>query len=229
MGGSSVGLGVLMGKTLSVVGAAVARSVGDGSALSVVGAVVALRVGDGAAPSVVGGVVVCSEDAMPSVSPVAPSESGRSVGSAVARSDAGASVGSSEPPQASSSNGRSNIRAESPRNSLGIVMSIHSTWGWGLLWLGRGRSLFVFAEEWKDLDEVRLGSVVRGFGDENDLDVVAAETGFLLGPDGKGGDGLAGGFAEEDGPLSGAVDVVLLDGYRDLGEDVIGGTVGRAG
>ena len=53
------------------------------------------------------------------------------------------------------------------------------------------------------------------------------DVGFLLGADGEGGDGLAGGLGEQRGPLGGAVDVVLLNGYGDLGEDVIGGAVGR--
>ena len=72
-----------------------------------------------------------------------------------------------------------------------------------------------------------MGSVVLGFGDEDDLDVVAVEAGLFLGAEGKGGDGLAGGLGEQRGPVGGAVDVVLLDGYGDLGEDVIGGAVGR--
>ena len=41
-------------------------------------------------------------------------------GTSVARSDDGASVGSSEPPQASSSNGRSSARAKIPRKSRGV-------------------------------------------------------------------------------------------------------------
>ena len=62
-----------------------------------------------------------------SVGPVvARSESGMSVGSAVARPDDGASVGSSEPPQASSSNGRSSARAKMPRKRRGVLISIHS-------------------------------------------------------------------------------------------------------
>ena len=73
--------------------------------------------GDGSAPSVVGTVVVCPEDALLTGSQVARSESGRSVGSAVGRSEDGLSVGSSEPPQASSSNGRSSARAKIPRKS----------------------------------------------------------------------------------------------------------------
>ena len=74
---------------------------------------------------------------------------------------------------------------------------------------------------------VCLGSVVGGFGYEDDLDVAVVDAGFLLGADGEGGDGLAGGLGEQRGPLGGAVDVVLLNGYGDLGEDVIGGAVGR--
>ena len=70
-------------------------------------------------------------------------------------------------------------------------------------------------------------SVVGGFGDEDDLDVMAVDAGFFLGAEGKGCDGLAGGLGEQRGPMGGAVDVVLLDGYGDLGEDVIGGAVGR--
>ena len=75
---------------------------------------------------------------------------------------------------------------------------------------------------------IRLGSVVGGFGYEDDLDVAVVDAGFLLGADGEGGDGLAGGGpGEQRGPLGGAVDVVPLNGYGDLGEDVIGGAVGR--
>ncbi len=74
---------------------------------------------------------------------------------------------------------------------------------------------------------VCLGSVVGGFGYEDDLDVAVVDAGFLLGADGEGGDGLAGSLGEQRGPLGGAVDVVLLNGYGDLGEDVIGGAVGR--
>ena len=72
-----------------------------------------------------------------------------------------------------------------------------------------------------------VGSVVGGFGYEDDLDVAAVDAGLFLGAEGEGGDGLAGGLSEQRGPMGGAVDVVLLDGYGDLGEDVIGGTVGR--
>ena len=61
----------------------------------------------------------------------------------------------------------------------------------------------------------------------DDLDVVAVDAEFFLGADGKGCDGLAGGLGEQRGPMGGAVDVVLLDGYGDLCEDVIGGAVGR--
>ena len=71
------------------------------------------------------------------------------------------------------------------------------------------------------------GSVVCEFGDEDGLDGAAVEAGFLLGAEGKGCHGLAGGLGEQRGPVGGAVDVVLLDGYGDLGEDVIGGAVGR--
>ena len=61
------------------------------------------------------------------------SESGKFVGSSVDRSEDGPSVGSSEPPQASSSNGRSSARAKIPRKSRGVLISIHS-----LCFLGRG-------------------------------------------------------------------------------------------
>ena len=67
---------------------------------------------------------------------------------------------------------------------------------------------------------IRLGSIVGGFGYEDDMDVVAVEAGFLLGANGEGGDGLAGSLGEQRGPVGGAVDVVLLDGYGDLGVDV---------
>ena len=59
------------------------------------------------------------------------------------------------------------------------------------------------------------------------LDVVAVDAGFFLGAEGKGCDGVAGGLGEQRGPMGGAVNVVLLDCYGDLGEDVIGGAVGR--
>ena len=69
---------------------------------------------------------------------------------------------------------------------------------------------------------IRLGSVVCGFGYEDDLDVAAVDVGFLLGADGEGGDGVAGGLGQQRGPMGGAVDVVLLDGYGGLGEDEVG-------
>ena len=40
-------------------------------------------------------------------------------------------VGSSEPPQASSSNGRSSARAKIPRKSRGVLITIHSLCLWG--------------------------------------------------------------------------------------------------
>ena len=78
-----------------------------------VGTAVALGVGDGSALAVVGAAVVCPEDALLS-------------GSLVASSEDGPSAGSSEPPQASSSNGRSSARAKTPRKSRGVLISIHS-------------------------------------------------------------------------------------------------------
>ena len=103
IGGRAVGRGVLVVKTLCFVGAAVALGVGDGLALSVVGAA-----------------VVCPEDVLLS-------------GSSVARSEDRPPVGSSEPPQASSSNGRSNARAKIPKKRRGVLISIHS-----MCLLGRG-------------------------------------------------------------------------------------------
>ena len=109
-GGMAVALGVGDGSAVSVVGSggvcasggtAVALGVGDGSALSVVGSGGVCASG-GTALSVVGSGGVCPEDALLS-------------GSLVARSEDSPSAGSSEPPQASSSNGRSSARAKIPR------------------------------------------------------------------------------------------------------------------
>ena len=81
----------------------VSRSV-SGEVCASGGLAVALGVGDGSAPSVVGTMVICPEDAL-------------LTGSPVGRSEDDLSVGSSEPPQASSSNGRSSARAKIPRKS----------------------------------------------------------------------------------------------------------------
>ena len=69
---------------------------------------------------------VRAEEAGVSDSVVARCESGVPVGSTVARSKDVPSVGSSEPPQASSSNGRSSARAKIPRKNLCVLISIHS-------------------------------------------------------------------------------------------------------
>ena len=105
--------------------------VGEGRGVGVavfagVAVATALGVGDGSGPSVGDAVVVCPEDALPFSSPVVRPESGRSVGSAVSRSEDGPSVGSSEPPQASSTNGRISARARTPRKRRGILISPHS-------------------------------------------------------------------------------------------------------
>ena len=128
--GSGEAVGVGDGSALSAVGSgvAVAVGVGDGSALSAVGSGVAVGVGNGSAFSAVGPGVICPEDALPSGSPVARSESGRSVG-AVGRSE----DGSSEPPQATSINGRSSAMAKTPRKRRGVLISLQS-----LHLLGRG-------------------------------------------------------------------------------------------
>ena len=94
-------------------------------------------------------------------------------------------------------------------------------------WSQNARSLKSHSGRTDSRNSRRLGSVVGGFGYEDDLDVAAVDAGFFLGAEGKGCDGLASGLGEQRGPMGGAVDVELLDGYGDLGEDVIGGTVGR--
>ena len=102
--GPAIILGVGDGAATSVVGSAIILGVGDGAATSVVGSAIILGVGDGAATSVVGSAVVWPEDALTS--------------------------GSSEPPQASSSNGRITTRTEIPRKGLGVFISIHSMFLW---------------------------------------------------------------------------------------------------
>ena len=82
-----------------------------------------MAVGGSPDPGVEG---VAAVEAGVSGSSVARCESGRSVGSAVARSEDGPSVGSSEPPQASSINGRSSARAKIPRKSRGVLISLQS-------------------------------------------------------------------------------------------------------
>ena len=98
------------------------------------------------------------ESGMSVGSAVARSESGMSVGSAVAR--AGRSVGSSEPPQASSSNGRSSASAKTPSKSRGVLISNHFLCLWVPVGVRHGRSCFVPGEEWEDLDEPRWQRVV---------------------------------------------------------------------